>query len=170
MLAGIILLVLVVVFHEPLLRWALDYGGIQGAEMAGIKLKWKVDGRVLGDLKLRDIEASGSLVERAKIGELAVDYDSWTLVKTRNIDIVKRVALKDADVVLDVRKLAKETKVEVKVKQPASGKPPPLVWPKTIDIENINAEVTLADGRKITIRGLSLRVGEGMRGSSNLLS
>ena len=163
-LAFIVLLVPAVVFHDSLLRWVIDYGGTKGAEMAGIKLKWEVDGSILGDLKLSGIEASGSLVNRATIGELAVDYDFWTLVKTRNFDVVKRVTLKDADVVLDVRKLSKDEKVVVKAKQPASGKPPPLVWPKVIDIENMNAEVTLADGRKLTVRGLSLRVGEGMPG------
>jgi hypothetical protein len=164
LLAVLALLVLAVVFHEPLLRWALSYGGYRGAKMAGINLHWKVEGSVLRDLKLSHIEASGSLVEHATIGQVEVNYDAWTFLKTRNIDIVKSVVLKDADVALDMRKLTQETKVEVKVKNPASGKPPPLVWPKTIDIENINAEVVLADGRKITVRGLSLRVGEGMPG------
>ncbi len=132
--------------------------------MAGIKLKWQVDGSVLGDLRLSGIDASGSLVDRATIGELTADYDVWTLAKTGSIDIVKRVAVKDVDVALDLRKLPKDEKVIVTVKQPASGKPPPLVWPKVIDIENINAEVTLADGSKVTVRGLTLRVGEGMPG------
>ena len=164
LLAGFALLVLAVVFHAPLLRWAIGYGGPKGAEMAGIKLKWQVDGSVLGDLRLSGVEASGSLLERATIGELAADYDVWTLAKTGSIDIVKRVALKNVDVSLDLRKLPKDEKVVVKVKQPSSGKPPPLVWPKVIDIQNINAEVILADGSKITVRGLTLRVGEGMPG------
>jgi hypothetical protein len=93
-----------------------------------------------------------------------VNYDAWTFLKTRNIDIIKSVVVKDVDVALDLRKLAKDEKVVVKVKQPASGKPPPLVWPRTIDIENVNTEVILADGSKITVRGLTLRVGEGMPG------
>lgn len=164
LLAGLVLLVLAVIFHEPLLRWVIGYGGHRGARMAGIELKWQVEGSVLRDLKLSHIEASGSLVEHATIGQVEVNYDAWTFLKTRNIDIIKNVVLKDADVELDLRKLTQDTKVEVKVKKPLSGKPPPLVWPKTIDIENINADVILADGRKITVRGLSLRVGEGMPG------
>ena len=164
LLAGIALLVLAVVFHEPLLRWAVGYGGPRGAEMAGITLKWQVDGSVLHDLKISEIEASGSLVERATIGKIEVNYDVWTFLKTRNIDIVKSVVVKDADVALDLRKLPQDEKVVVKVKQTSSGKPPPLVWPKTIDIENVNAEVTLADGSKVTVRGLTLRVGDGMPG------
>lgn len=164
LLAGFVMLVAIVAFHGPLLRWVIGYGGPKGAGMAGIQLKWKVDGSVLGDLKLTGIEANGSLVEHATIGEFAADYDVWTLARTGNIDIVKRVALKDVDVALDLRKLPKDEKIVVEVKQPSSGKPPPLVWPKTIDIENVNAEVTLMDGAKITVRGLTLRVGEGMPG------
>ncbi|MBN8420343.1 MAG: translocation/assembly module TamB domain-containing protein [Verrucomicrobia bacterium] len=164
LLAGIALLVLVVVFREPLLRWAVGYGGYKGAEMAGIDLNWKVEGSVLHDLKLSDIEARGSLVDHASIGEIAVDYDAWKYLKTRDLDVVNGVTVKDADLVLDLRKLTQETKEEVKVKKTPSGKPPPLVWPKMIDIENVNAEVTLADGRKVIIKGLSLRVGEGMPG------
>ena len=164
LLAGIALLVLAVVFHEPLLRWALSYGGYKGAEMAGIKLKWQVDGSVLRDLRINHIEASGSLVEHATIGKVEVNYDVWSFIKTRNLDIVKSVVVKDVDVALDLRKLAKDEKVVVTVREPPSGKPPPLVWPKTIDIENVNAELILADGSKITVRGLTLRVGEGMPG------
>ncbi|MFZ2279674.1 MAG: translocation/assembly module TamB domain-containing protein [Prosthecobacter sp.] len=164
MLAGLVLLVLAVIFHEPLLRWVIGYGGHRGARMAGIDLKWEVEGSVLRDLKLSHIEASGSLVEHATIGQVEVNYDAWTFIRTRNLDIIRSVVLKDADVALDLRKLTQDTKVEVKVKKPSSGKPPPLVWPKAIDIENVNAEVTLADGRKITVRGLTLRVGEGMPG------
>lgn len=164
LLTGLVLVVLAVFFHESLLRWAISYGGPKGAEMAGIKLKWQVDGSVLRDLRLNQIEASGSLVEHAAIGKIEVNYDAWTFLKTRDIDIIKSVVVKDVDVALDLRKLAKDEKVVVKVKQPASGKPPPLVWPRTIDIENVNAEVTLADGSKITVRGLTLRVGEGMPG------
>ncbi|WP_395745842.1 translocation/assembly module TamB domain-containing protein [Prosthecobacter sp.] len=164
LLAGLVLLVLAVVFHGPLLRWVVGYGGYKGAEMAGIKLKWKVEGSVLHDLELSHIEASGSLVEHATIGQIAVNYDVWKYVKTRNIDVVKSVALKDADVALDLRKLPKDEKVKVEVKKPPSGKPPSLVWPQTIDIENVNAVVVLADGSKITVKGLTLRVGEGMPG------
>ncbi|OYW75575.1 MAG: hypothetical protein B7Z37_12700 [Verrucomicrobia bacterium 12-59-8] len=78
LLAGLVLLVLAVVFHAPLLRWAVGYGGPLGAEMAGIKLKWQVDGSVLSDLKLDHIEASGSLVEHATIGKIEVNYDAST--------------------------------------------------------------------------------------------
>ena len=44
-----LLLVLAMVFHAPLLRWVIAVGGAKGAEMAGIKLAWQVDGSVLGD-------------------------------------------------------------------------------------------------------------------------
>ena len=164
LVVGLALLVLMVVFHAPLLRWVIGFGGPKGAEMAGITLKWQVDGSVLNDLKLSGIEASGWLVERASIGELAVDYDTWKLVQSGDIDVVRSIALKNVDVVLDLLKLPNSEPKAPEAPKATAGKPPPLVWPKVIDIENVNAVVTLADGGKITVRGLSLRVGEGMPG------
>jgi hypothetical protein len=164
LLAVFVLLVLAVVFHEPLLRWAVGYGGTKWAKIAGVTLTWQVEGSVLGDLKLSEIEASGAMVERATLGELTVEYDLWSAARTRNIDVVKRLAIKDMDAMLDLRKLPQ---MDVKVQKTAearAGRPPPVVWPKVIDIENVNAVVTLADGRRVTVRGLSLRVGEGMPG------
>ena len=164
LLAGIAVVVLAVIFHAPLLRWGIGFGGPKGAEMVGIKLKWQVDGSVLEDLQLKNIEASGSLVERAQVGEISAAYDTWTLAETGSIDIIRRVVLKDADVVLDLRKLPKSEPKPEPPPAPKSNQPPPLVWPKVIDIENINAVVTLADGGRITVKGLTLRVGTGMPG------
>jgi hypothetical protein len=163
LLAGLALLVLAVVFHAPLLRWVIGFGGVKGAELADITLKWRVDGSVLGDLKLSGIDATGSLVEKATIGEIGAEYDTWKLASTGDIDIVKRISLKNVDAVVDLRKLPK-SEIAAAPPKAASKEPPPLVWPKVIDIENVNATVTLADGARIVVRGLTLRVGEGMPG------
>ncbi len=165
LLAFVILLTLAVVFRGPLLRWAVSYAGARGAKVAGIDLKWTVNGSVLGDLHLRDIDASGSLVESAHIGEFSAEYDSWRFVKTRDVDILKSVKLKDVQAVLDMRKLKPATEEAVKPKKTPTGKPPPLIWPKTIDIDNVNLDITLLDGRQVRVRGLSLRIGEGMPGT-----
>ncbi|MBE2283700.1 MAG: translocation/assembly module TamB domain-containing protein [Prosthecobacter sp.] len=164
LLAGFALLLLAVVFHAPLLRWVIGYGGIKGAELAGITLKWRVDGSVLGDLKLSGIDASGSLLEKASIGEIGAEYDAWTLARTGDIDIVKRITLKNVDAVVDLRKLPPATTPAPEPPKKSSNAPPPLVWPKVIDIENVNAVITLAHGGRIIVRGLTLRVGEGMPG------
>lgn len=159
-----LLLLIAVVFHKPLLRWVITYGGIKGAEIAGIELSWTVNGSVLGDLYLEDISAQGSLVDHAHVGKLAAEYDSWRFVKTQEIDIVKSITLKEVEAVVDLRKLPTAKPEEKKREVEASTQPPPLVWPKTIDIENINLDLTLGDGGKIVVRGLTLRVGEGMPG------
>lgn len=164
LLAGCGLLVLAVVFHAPLLRWVVAFGGPKGAEMAGIKLTWDVEGSVLKDLRLRNVSASGSMVEKATIGELSLDYDAWRVVKTGDVDVIRRVTLKDLDAVIDLRKMPPAAMKSEDSQKVTSGKPPPLVWPKVIDIENVNAEVTLADGVKLIVSGLTLRVGEGMPG------
>lgn len=163
LLAGGVLLLLAVVFHQALLRAVLRHGGPVGAEMAGLKLKWQVDGSVIGDLKLSGVEASGLMIEKATIGLLSAEYDAVKAIRTGDIDIVKSIALKDIDAIVDLRKLP-VAEASAEPPAPPSGRPPPLVWPKTIDIENVNAEVTLADGKVLSVRGLTLRIGEGMPG------
>lgn len=163
-LAFAVLLVLAVVFRGPLLRWIVTYGGQKGARMAGIEVTWKVNGSVLGDLQLVNVKASGSLVEEASIGELSAKYDSWRFLRTRDIDIVESVTLKDVNAVLDLRKLTAETEKAAKPQKTPTNEPPQIPWPRTIDIDNVNLDLTLADGRRVVVRGFSLRVGEGMPG------
>ncbi len=163
LLAGCVLLLLAVVFHQALLRSLLRFGGPRGAEMAGIKLSWQVDGSITEDLRLSQVTASGLMIDKATIGELSAEYDTMRAIKAGDIDIVRRVTLKDVDAAVDLRKLPKSD-APPKPPAPPSGKPPPLVWPEVIDIENVNAAITLADSRTLTIRGLTLRVGKGMPG------
>lgn len=163
-LAFAALLVLAVVFHEPLLRWIVTYGGKKGAKIAGIELMWTVNGSVTGDLHLRNIKAEGSLVQTATIGEISAEYDAWKFARTRDVDIVKSVAIKDVTAVLDLRKLEPAAEKPLKEKKAPSDKPPPLVWPKTIDLDNINLDITLVDGRRLIVLGFSLRIGQGMPG------
>lgn len=164
LLAGCALVVLAAVFHRPLLRLLLRHGGPQGAALAGLKLRWEVDGSVTNDLRLSNIEASGLMIDQATIGELSAAYDTMRAIKTGDIDIISRVALKDVHADVDLRKLPKPSEEPPSAPPPSSGKPPPLVWPAVIDIENINAHITLADGKTLIVRGLTLRVGEGMPG------
>lgn len=158
-LAGVAALVLAAVFHEALLRAVLRHGGPMGAEMAGVKLTWEVEGSVMRDLKLTNIAASGLMIEKATVGEFSAVYDAHAALT----DVVKRIALKQVDAVVDLRKVPKSETVPEKPVE-TSKEPPPLVWPEVIDIENVNASVTLADGKVVTIRGLTLRIGEGMPG------
>lgn len=159
LLAGIVVLVLAGIFHEALLRAILQHGGPRGADFAGVQLKWQVDGSVTGDVKFTDITASGQMIEKATIAELSADYD----VQAQMTDILQRITLKQVDAVIDLRKLP-PAKSPSEPPKASTGKPPPLVWPKVIDIENLSAIVTLANGKVLTIRGLTLRVGEGMPG------
>ena len=66
LLASCALLALAAVFHQALLRALLRYGGPQGAELAGIKLLWQVEGSVTGDLKLSQVVASGLMIDKAR--------------------------------------------------------------------------------------------------------
>lgn len=163
LLAGAALLALAAVFHAPLLRRGIAYAGPKLLEGAGIKLAWQVEGSVLKDLRLSQIEASGSVVDRASIGELAAEYEAWQAVTTGNPDVVRRVVLKRVDAVVDLRRLPAAS-ASAPPKAAGTGQPAPLVWPKVIDFEEVNFQITLADGRQLRVRGLTLQVGPGMPG------
>ena len=99
-------MLLAAIFHQALLRALLQHGGPVGAEMAGISLKWSVAGSVTRDLSLKKISASGLMIDSATIGEFSAEYDSGSAIRTGDIDIIKRVTLKDVDAVIDLRKLS----------------------------------------------------------------
>jgi len=163
LLACGIMLLLGVVFHQALFRAILQYGGPLGAKRAGVSLKWRVAGSVTGGLIFKDITATGLMIEKATIGEFSADYDAMRAIRTGDFDVIKRLSLKDVDAVIDLRKMP-AAEQPPKPKKKEGRKPPPLVWPKLIDIENVNIILTLADAKVMTIRGLTLRVGEGMPG------
>jgi hypothetical protein len=165
LLALLLLASLLVVFHRPLLLWAIRFGGAEAAEAQKVALDWRVGGSVLHDLDVRQADASAgaqSWLPKAQVGRLAVSYDLKKLLREGPQDFISSVVLHEVDAEVDLRKLPAPEKAEPK--PAAKPGPPKLVWPRAIDIENVNAVVTLGSGKKIIVRGLTLRTGEGMPG------
>jgi hypothetical protein len=162
------LLVVLVTFHRPIIRGLITWIGPQAAATLDLPLSWQVQGSLWGDFKFVNIETGGGeghWLPVAKIGELSADYD-WRLLKNKDFEhAVNRVTLHDVEAEVDLRKLppGKEPGVP-EPKAEKTGQMPPIVWPRTVDIKNVNATVTLADGGRVIIRGLTLQMGEGMPG------
>ena len=164
-LALLILAALLVVFHRQLLLWAIRFGGVEAAEAQKIALDWRVDGSVLRDLDVHQADASAgaeSWLPKAQVGRLAVSYDLKKLLREGPRDFIGSVVLHEVDAEVDLRKLPELGRKEPK--PAAKSGPPKLVWPRAIDIKNVNAVVTLGSGKRILVRGLTLRTGEGMPG------
>lgn len=164
-LAGLVLVTLLAAFHRPLILALLLWAGPKGAATQGLPLSWQLSGSLWHDLEISHLKTGGGekhWLPRATIEKLALSYD----VRADLERIVKGVTMHDLDAEVDLRYLPASTKVEVKVEKSVQqkGKAPPLVWPNYLDLKNLNATVTLADGKRIAVRGLTLQVGEGMPG------
>ncbi|SKB04070.1 Autotransporter translocation and assembly factor TamB [Prosthecobacter debontii] len=164
----LILIVLLVAFHRPIIRGVIRWAGPEFANKVGLPLSWQVEGSLWNDFKLSQVEAGGGeghWLPKATIGELSADYD-WRLLSKGQLEhAIQRVTLHDVDAVADLRKLPTSTEPALSVEEVKSEPGPPLlIWPKAIDIQNVNADVTLADGSRLIIRGLTLQMGDGMPG------
>jgi autotransporter translocation and assembly factor TamB len=163
-IGSLLLLIGLVVFHRPLILALVRWAGPQGAATQGLSLTWVVNGSLWEDLEITDLKAGGGLAHwlpKATIGKLALSYDPSAVLE----HIVKGVTIHDLEADLDLRHLpASDGPAKEVVKSAATGKAPALVWPGFLDLKNINANVTLADGKKVMIQGLTLQVGAGMPG------
>ncbi len=160
----LLLIIGLVVFHRPLILALVRWAGPQGAATQGLPLTWKVNGSLWEDLEITDLQTGGGSAHwlpKATLGKLALSYDPRAGLE----HILKGITIHDLETEVDLRHLpVSDAKVKVEVKTNASGKVPPLIWPRFIDLKNLNANVTLADGKKILLQGLTLQVGEGMPG------
>lgn len=161
------LLVLGAVFHRPLLLALLRWGGPKAAAYVQLPLSWQLEGSLWNDLRMTNVSTGGGedhWLPKATVGELSADYDWRAFTRKDYEHAVSRVKLHDVDARVDLRKLPPATpKPEAAATPPAEG-PPPIVWPRTLDLKNIHVDLTLADGRRLIIQGLSLRIGQGMPG------
>lgn len=163
---SVVLLVLVAVFHRQIILAVIQWAGPKGAATQNLPLEWKIGGSLWKDFEITALKTGGGeshWLPHATIGRLGVAYDTDALIHSKFEGAIKSVVLHDTDVELDLRKLPKSAPT-VEKKSTPSDKPPPLVWPEVIDIENISASVTLADGSRIVVSGFTLRVGAGMPG------
>lgn len=167
LIAFVLLLAALVVFHKPLLLAVIRWAGPKAAASQNLPLSWLVEGSLWNDLRVTDVKTGGGefhWLPRAEIGELSADYNWRSLLNKDFEHSVNRVTLHDVDADVDLRHLP-PSQLKVAPAEPAvwSG-PPPIVWPRTVDLKNVNAAVTLADGSRILVRGLTLQTGEGMPG------
>lgn len=167
LLALLLLIVGLVVFHRPLIRWAITQAGPWAAQSQGLTLAWNVAGTLLGDIKLTSVEAGGGpdhWMPHAQIGKLELDYDLWELIENGPDAFLHRVVLHDTDLEMDLRKLPPSEPKEPKLPDENAASLPPLVWPAVLDLHHINLHLILADGSQITLRDFSFRGGEGTPG------
>ncbi len=168
LIAGAVLLLLLAVFHRPLIFTLVRWVAPKFASSQGLPLEWQIDGSLWNNLNLRSVKTGGGeahWLPRASIGELQADYDWRAFIIKDYEHAVRRVKLHEADVEVDLRHLPTAEPAPITPsKQPNSSGPPPIVWPRTVDLKNIHLTLTLPDGSRLAIRGFTLQIGEGMPG------
>jgi len=152
LLAFLILLVLLVVFHQPILRWVVGFAGEYGAKKAGYSLKWDVGGSILSDLSLKNVEIEGPL-GTIKFGGTHLRYDLWKFYKEGMGSLLQDFEMADAHIEIDVT--TKPDKPKPPPKDPKKAGGPPDVWVGRVNLQNVNARVR-TDGGDIVIGGLNL--------------
>lgn len=151
---------LVVLLHRPLLRQALQRGGPALAAMAGFELDWQIHGSLWNDLNLRELSVRGEpWLTQAESKEIHAEYDWRALWRGDFPALLHKLRVRGLRVVADLRQATPAAE-----KKPTTGNPPPALWPAELDLEDLNLDLTLADGSLLLIRGLSLRASAGQPG------
>lgn len=158
-----LLVLVVLIFHRPLLRWGVRWGAERAAKSQNLVLQWTLDGSITGGVQADAVSVSGGAghwLPRATVGNLSASYDLVTLLRRGPGDFLEHLTIHDAEVELDLRKLPVSAAEKPPEPAPKSG-PPELVWPGMVDLKNISATVTLADGTRWEVRNLTLQTGKG---------
>ncbi len=151
---------LLVLLHQPLLRFALQRGGPALAAAAGLELNWQVHGSLWRDLSLRQLSVRGEpWLTQAESAEIHAEYDWRALWRGDFPALLQRVRVRGLRVVADLRQ-----RPPAAGKKAGPGQPPPPVWPRELELEDLDLDLTLADGSRLLVRGLSLRAGAGQPG------
>ena len=171
LLLGLVFVGLIAAFHRPLILWALNRFGPEGAKRAGIELGWQVGGSLWSDLALDKVSARGKNFA-AKIGHLEVRYDVQPAWRRDWFKIPRGLVLHDVEAIIDLRD---------PVPPAAPGKPSPPLDRKALmdmlhqivlpDIEfhHITVTVFMPDAA-LTINDFSLDLPSGKEGNLSIAS
>src|SRR4051812_215023 len=126
------LLVFVVVFHGPLLRWTLNSVAPGVAKKAGYDLQWHVEGTVVSTLKVQNLKLQSpatSSLKSVEAGELEADYSLWSLMREGTANFLHSVRASDVTVTIDSR---------IKTPPRPKSKGFPDYWVEKLDLRNVN--------------------------------
>ncbi len=151
---GFWLLLVLIIFHRPILRFVLQRGAPLAAESGGMKLEWKVDGSVIDGLDLKGVTVTGDStapLQKLTAEHVRAEYSLWRLARLGPGQFVDGVVLEmeNVDLVLDTNKFPPP---ETKAKK-APSPLPKIVLPK-LRLQNVNARIILRDG-EVMVRGLN---------------
>lgn len=156
------LVLVLVIFHRPLLRWGVDWGAHHFAEKAGYKLDWQFGGSVIAGFELGQVRVVGptdGVLQSVELNAAGAEYSLIKLLRQGLGRFVDRFELSDAVVVLDLR----NQKPKLETKPPASKKSLPDVWLDDLTLRNVTVRAITRDG-EIVLKNLTLVLKQGQTG------
>ncbi len=135
---GLVVLLLIV-FHRPLLQTVARRAAIHFAAKQNLKVDLRVEGSVLGGITLRNVRvvATGpAALESADVDLVRVDYSLWGYFRGGLADLLQEIEVKNASIVLDPEKAPPDEKVvqEKKITLPA-------LFPDRLMLADVNVRV-----------------------------
>ena len=148
-IAAGVLLLLIALFHRPLLHTALVFAVEKGAGAAGLEATLNVEGSIFSDLQLTNVEVAAIKEEQPlrllRAERIALDYHFWRLITGDIPSFLQTVEAAGVKVELDT------TRAEKKEPEPKKeGKAlPKIPIPERIALEDINIHVILPTGELV---------------------
>ena len=153
LIAGAALLVVLGLFHGPILRPIVRGLAIHFAAKENLKLDFQIEGSVLGDLTLKNVHAtatSPSAVESIDADLVRADYSIWGLIFHGLPGFLQNVELHSATIVLDPAKSPPSVPPKPNEKISLPG-----FFPEEMHLENVN--LTIRDQpQDLILRNLNL--------------
>jgi len=161
LIAGVVLMGGLVMFHRPLVHWVIGVAVPRLSAKYDLPLTLKSSGSIWRDLTLSRIKIGKGVPDWLQVGEideLSVAYD-WRALKNRAFErAIRSVKVHGAVIQADLRLLPKRAVEERKAAQKLGLKAPPLVWPEEMDLDQISMDLLLPDGSRLVLSGFTLQV------------
>ncbi|MBA3273063.1 MAG: translocation/assembly module TamB domain-containing protein [Chthoniobacterales bacterium] len=102
-----VLLLLLIVFHRPILQTAVRRAAIHFAAKENIKVDLRVEGSIVSGIVLRNVHAVAtgpSALQSADVDLVRVDYSLWSLLRHGMSEFLQDIEVRNASIVLDPAK------------------------------------------------------------------
>ncbi|MDQ3546365.1 MAG: AsmA-like C-terminal region-containing protein, partial [Verrucomicrobiota bacterium] len=146
---------LLLVFHGPILRSVLHTVAVKVAAGENLKLDFRVEGRVLGGITLRNVHATPtgpSAVQALDADFIRVDYSLTDLLFHGMSDFLKDIEVRNVTAVIDPSKAPLATPTPPPENQKISL---PAYFPERLQVSNVNLTVR-GEGKDTVLRDFNI--------------
>jgi autotransporter translocation and assembly factor TamB len=160
----LILFLLVVIFYQQIFFGVAQLAAQQVAKSQAFSLQFKIHGSIISslyieDLHLQPLPGNTKLpLERVDANRIALRYNLFSLFKKDFLNLVELVELKNVDVVV-----RPSTEPPPPPQKNPNGLRIPVVFPKKIDIQDVNLIVRSKDG-DLEVKKFALEFQQGAEG------